>query len=253
MYETPDELKYWRSFRKALAECTNNFSRNGQYSYNHLHRLQRTMISCSAEVTNAQAAEIEHLRKLLKKERETKVRSSQHHGERFSKLEADFHAERVARMAAEEAGKKLSVDLHETMQALNGSNKLYQEKMLEFDKSIRSYEVEIENLEEERDEALREVSSLKTKLEQSASQHIYHNTSNISQLESQLAATRLQLALAQSERDEYEIAVEYGSNSKCTAGKRSPHNQSPSSISSNNSSINQSDGGSWYRVDTTYK
>ena len=158
----------------------------------------------------------------------------------------------------EEAGKKLSVDLHGTMQALNRSNKLFREKSLDFEKSIKSYEVEIMNLEEERNEVLREVSSLKSKLQANEIQQANTGVDRFSNLESQLAETRLQLNLAQSERDEYEIAVEYVTNN-VTTSKRSLQNHSPSSLSSSNSSNSRAldgvgslrtEGGSWYQVDT---
>ena len=159
---------------------------------------------------------------------------------------------------AEEAGKSLSSELHRCRQELHKAHELYKNKLTEMEQYKTLVESEMDGLEQERDDAIQQILELEKNLEKLTvaidSNSRESSIAATTELENELAETRLKLALAQSERDEMELTTvgldvhdTLHTKSKAHFGK-GDNFCSPSSSGSENSS--NRNGESWFRVDS---
>jgi len=269
LHVTPydDDEIYWNIYRSAVQEYTDTalqkMARNGSRS-NHVgdddvgNSKMAHMHTLLTEVTKNQASEMLLLHKQLLEERETHCALMKRQKDQITELETSINKEIAARSLAEEAGKSLSSELHRCRQELQKAHELYKNKLTEMEQYKTLVESEMDGLEQERDDAIQQIMELEKNLEKLTvavdSSSRENSIAATTELENELAETRLKLALAQSERDEMELTTVGLDVHETLHNKSKSHLSkgdnfcSPSSSGSENSSIRN--GESWFRVDS---
>lgn len=239
-----EDSTYWSSFRHAVATYSHNL---GSYTSTtkryRLARLQTTVANLSLEVAQSQS-DVVKLQHELSQQHERNHKLEMQHKDKVEQIETKFHSQVLASRAMEEAGRRLSAELQHARQDLFRKNEVYRNKMSELERNQELMEVEMELLTAERDQAIERANELEARVSELEvfAQRQRNNDVHLS-LEHKLAETRLQLALAQSERDEFELACVDLNNDSSYPG---------SSMSSTSGFMEEgyTTRGSWYGVDT---
>jgi len=239
-----EDSTYWSSFRQAVAAYSHNLgsytSADNRY---RLARLQTTVANLSLEVAQSQS-DVVKLQHELSQQYETNHELEMQHNEKVEQMETKFHSHVLQSRAVEEAGRRLSAELQHARSDLFRTNEVYRNKVSDLGRTQELMEVEMELLAAERDQAIDRANELEARVsELEAFVERQKNNDVQNTLEHKLAETRLQLALAQSERDEFELAC---------ADLNNDSTYPDSSLSSASGYIEEgyTTKGSWYDVDT---